>query len=107
MEGNVWDKVVCKGTGGEKERSGVDEDEGNGGGAEREGSLMDERSSGRDEGSGSGFMGDIGLGEVGAEREETEEGATVEEDTGCVEEEAGQKLGCLGGGGGKGSLDGD
>ena len=60
MEGDVGDKVGCKGTGGEIDRPGVVEDEVNGRGVEREGSLVDEGSYG----SGCGFMGDIGLGEV-------------------------------------------
>ena len=43
----------------------------------REGSLVDE---GEEEGSGWGFVGDMGLGEVGGEGEGTEAGATGEEE---------------------------
>ena len=42
--------------------------EGNGGGCWREGSLVDEGSSGEEEGSYSGYMGDIWLGEVGVRK---------------------------------------
>ena len=68
MDGDAGGKVWCKGTGGEKDRPEVDEDEGNGGEIKREGSLVDEGSSEEEEGSGSGFVGDKGLGEVGVKK---------------------------------------
>ena len=43
----------------------------------------------------------------GGGKEGTEDGATGEEEDGSVEEGTGQRLGCVGGVGGKGSLDGD
>ena len=58
--GLVERNMGCKGTGREKDQLGVVEDEGNGGG-----SLVNEGSSEEEEGPGSGFVSDIGLGEVG------------------------------------------
>ena len=45
----------CRGTGGDRDRPGVVEDEGNGGEVERDGSLVDEGSSGEAESPGSGL----------------------------------------------------
>ena len=57
MDGDVGDKMGCNGTGGEKDRPVVVEDELYCEGVERELDLVDEGSSGEDEGSDWGFVG--------------------------------------------------
>ena len=81
LDGCGW----CRGTGGDRDRSGVVEDEGIRGEIEREGSLVDEGSSREPESPGSGLGVDKRLTEVEGGQEgtgEEEEGAGKDEGNG-------------------------